>query len=480
MNKHPSSRRARPAPLALLLWATLASLWSPAHAQLQRPAQAAPALQAAPAAAPQATPVAAPVPARPAPLPAAAPVRELNRIVALVNSEPITERELRQRIERVQATQAANLPPLAQLEAQVLELLIVERTQIQWARQTGMRIDAAALAEAEATVARQNGATVAQLHQRLQADGLSLSGFRSGLENELLLLRVREREVAARVRISELEIDAYLRQHGGPAALAQTALHLAQIAIAVPDGADAATVAERQALATGLAQRARAGADFAALARQHSEGPERAMGGQMGLRSADRYPTLFVEAVLGQPRGAVVGPLRSGAGFHVLQVLEQRNLNLPPTHQVQTRARHILLRPTNAAEEAAAVQRLNEWRARLVAGTARFEDLAREHSADGSAPEGGDLGWANQGQFVTEFEQVMNRLAPGEVSQPLRSRFGLHLIEVVQRREVETTALERRNWVRARLREQRSDQAYEEWARELRSRTFVELRLSER
>jgi len=176
----------------------------------------------------------------------------------------------------------------------------------------------------------------------------------------------------------------------------------------------------------------------------------------------------------------VVGPLRSGAGFHVLQVLEQRNLNLPPTHQVQTRARHILLRPTNAAEEAAAVQRLNEWRARLVAGTARFEDLAREHSADGSAPEGGDLGWANQGQFVTEFEQVMNRLAPGEVSQPLRSRFGLHLIEVVQRREVETTALERRNWVRARLREQRSDQAYEEWARELRSRTFVELRLSER
>jgi len=343
-----------------------------------------------------------------------------------------------------------------------------------------MRIDAAALAEAEATVARQNGVTVAQLHQRLQADGLSLSGFRANLENELLLLRVREREVAARVRISELEIDAYLRQHGGAVALAQTALHLAQIAIAVPEGADAATVAERQALATGLAQRARAGADFAALARQYSEGPERAMGGQMGLRSADRYPTLFVEAVLGQPRGAVVGPLRSGAGFHVLQVLEQRNLNLPPTHQVQTRARHILLRPTNAAEEAAAVQRLNEWRARLVAGTARFEELAREHSADGSASEGGDLGWASQGQFVTEFEQVMNRLAPGEVSQPLRSRFGLHLIEVVQRREVETTALERRNWVRARLREQRSDQAYEEWARELRSRAFVELRLTER
>jgi len=469
MNKFPSSHRARPAPLPLLLWALAGCLWVPAHAQLQAPAQA-------PAAAPQAAPAAA----RPAPPPSAVPVRDLNRIVALVNSEPITARELRTRIERVQATPGAQLPPAAELERQVLELLIVERTQIQWARASGIRIDAAALAEAEATVARQNGVTVAQLHQRLQADGLSLSGFRANLENELLLLRVREREVAARGRITEIEIDSYLRQHSGAAALAQTALHLAHILIALPEGADAATVDERQTRAADLVRRARAGEDFAALARQHSDGPERAAGGQMGLRSADRYPTLFVEAVLGQPRGAVLGPLRSGAGFHVLQVLEQRNLNLPPTHLTQTRARHILLRPAHAAEEAAALQRMNEWRARLLAGTARFEDLAREFSQDGSAPEGGDLGWASPGQFVSEFEQTMNRLAPGEVAPPLRSRFGLHLIEVVQRREVETSALERRNWVRARLREQRAEQAYEEWARELHGRAFVELRLSER
>jgi len=422
------------------------------------------------------------LPAAPAPAvaaPAASPAavaRDLNRIVALVNSEPITARELRTRIERIQAAPGANLPPAAELERQVLEALIVERTQLQWARASGIRIDAATLADAEATVARQNGVTVAQLHQRLQADGLSLSGFRANLENELLLQRVREREVAARVRITELEIDAYLRQHSGATALAQTALHLAQIVLALPEGADAATVAERQARAAELVRRARAGEDFAALARQHSDGPERAAGGQMGLRSADRYPALFVEAVRGQPRGAVLGPLRSGAGFHVLQVLEQRNLNLPPTHQTQTRARHILLRPTSAAEEAAALQRMSEWRARLVAGTARFEDLAREFSQDGSAPEGGDLGWASPGQFVAEFEQTMNRLAPGEVSPPLRSRFGLHLIEVQQRREVETSALERRNWVRARLREQRSEQAYEDWARELRARAFVELR----
>ncbi|WP_052369072.1 peptidylprolyl isomerase [Serpentinimonas barnesii] len=469
MNNLPSSLRARPAPLPLLLWALAGCLWAgTAHAQLQRPAQAVTAPQAAPAAARSAAP------------PSAVPVRDLNRIVALVNSEPITERELRTRIERVQATQGANLPPAAELERQLLEALIIERTQTQWARASGIVIDAAALAEAEATVARQNGVTVAQLHQRLQADGLSLSGFRANLENELLLLRVREREVAARVRITELEIDAYLRQHSSAVAAAQTALHLAQIVIALPEGADAATVAERQARAADLLRRARAGEDFAALARQHSDGPERGAGGQMGLRSADRYPTLFVEAVRGQPRGALVGPLRSGAGFHVLQVLEQRNLNLPPTHLTQTRARHILLRPTNAAEEAAALQRLSEWRARLLAGTARFEDLAREHSQDGSAPEGGDLGWASPGQFVPEFEQTMNRLAPGEVAQPLRSRFGLHLIEVVQRREVETSALERRNWVRARLREQRSEQAYEEWARELRGRAYVELRLSER
>jgi len=212
------------------------------------------------------------------------------------------------------------------------------------------------------------------------------------------------------------------------------------------------------------------------LARQWSEGPERQNGGQMGARPADRYPTLFVEATARLQRGSVTDPVRSGAGFHVLQVLEKRNLSLPPTELTQTRSRHILLRPTGPEGEAAAIERLRGFREQLLRGEARFEDLARQHSADGSAREGGDLGWVGPGQFVPEFEQVMNGLALGGLSEPVVSRFGVHLIQVMERRDVPLSTREQRDWVRDVLREDKSEAAYDEWARELRARAFVEYR----
>lgn len=412
---------------------------------------------------------------------AAAPaVREVDRIVALVNSEPITSGDVRNRMARIEAPPGEALPPPDELERQVLERLILERTQIQWATEIGIRVDEATLNEAEASVARQNGLTVPQLHERLAAIGMTPASFRANLRNDILLQRVREREVERQVRVTELEIDNYLREQTATRALEQTALHLAQVLIALPDSPDAATLAQREALAREVARRARAGEDFAALAREFSDGPERAAGGQMGLRTADRYPSLFVEATQSLPKGSVVGPLRSGAGFHVLLVLENRNLNLPPTHVIQTRARHILLVPGSPAEEEAMVRRMREWRERIESGQARFDVLAREHSRDGSASEGGDLGWTQPGQFVPEFEQVMNRLAPGQVSEPVRSRFGLHLIQVVERREAELPMRERREWVRNVLREQKIEEAYEAWARELRARAFVEYRENDR
>lgn len=403
-------------------------------------------------------------------------VREADRIVALVNSEPITSADVRNRMARIEAPPGGTLPPPDELARQVLERLIVERTQIQWAREIGIRVEESTVNEAEASVARQNGLTVPQLHERLAAMGMTPAGFRANLRNEILLQRVREREVESRVRVSELDIDNYLREHAASRRPEQTALQLAQVLIAVPENADAAALAGLEARARDVARRARAGEDFATLAREFSEGPERAAGGDMGLRTADRYPTLFVEAVQSLKKGDVAGPVRSGAGFHVLKVLENRSLNLPPTHITQTRARHILLQPASPAEEERMARRMMEWRERLQAGQARFEELAREHSQDGSARAGGDLGWAQPGQFVPEFEQVMNRLAPGEVSEPVRSRFGLHLIQVVERREVELPARERREWVRNVLREQKAEEAYEEWARELRARAFVEYR----
>lgn len=402
--------------------------------------------------------------------------QETNRIVVLVNSEPITTADLRSRIARIQNSGNTNLPPRAELERQVLERLIVERTQIQWAKEIGIKVDEAMVREAESNIARQNGFSVAQLHARLGEMGNTVATFRNNLRDEITLQRVREREVDNRVRVTEVDIDAYLREHSAATNPAQTALNLAHLLIAVPDNATPSAVATLQARANDLASRARAGEDFATLVRQHSEGAERNAGGEMGLRSADRYPPLFLQAIGSASRGAVVGPLRSGAGFHILKVLDKRNANLPDPFVTQTRARHILLIPTAQRSAEVTAAQLARIRAQIAAGQLSFEEAARQFSQDGSAAGGGDLGWANPGQFVPEFESVMDDLNPGDISVPTPSRFGVHLIQVVERREVEITEAQRRAWVRNVLREQKEEEAYEEWARDLRARAFVEYR----
>lgn len=402
--------------------------------------------------------------------------QEANRIVVLVNSEPITTADLRSRITRIQNSGNTNLPPRAELERQVLERLIVERTQIQWAKEIGIKVDEAMVREAESNIARQNGLSVAQLHARLGEMGNTVATFRNNLRDEITLQRVREREVDNRVRVTEVDIDAYLREHSAATNPAQTALNLAHLLIAVPDNATPSALAILQARANELASRARAGEDFATLVRQHSEGAERNAGGEMGLRTADRYPPLFLQAIGSASRGAVVGPLRSGAGFHILKVLDKRNANLPDPFVTQTRARHILLIPTAQRSAEATAAQLARIRAQIAAGQLSFEEAARQFSQDGSAAGGGDLGWANPGQFVPEFESVMDDLNPGDISVPTPSRFGVHLIQVVERREVEITEAQRRAWVRNVLREQKEEEAYEEWARDLRARAFVEYR----
>lgn len=399
-----------------------------------------------------------------------------DHIVAVVNSEPITNSEVRARLARIEPPANGQLPPRDELMRQVLERLILEKAQIQQAQEQGVKVDDAAVNDAEQNVARQNRLTVPQLYERLKTVGLTPAAFRANLRSELLLQRGREREVDGRVRVTELDIDAYLQEHQGAATDAQTVLNLGHVLVRVPENADAALLGRLQARAEQVAQRARSGDDFSALAREFSESPEGQTGGQLGARPADRYPGLFVDAVRALKAGAVVGPLRSGAGFHVLKVLEKRNANLPDSHYTQTLARHILLRPTGAMTEEAAIARLQVLRQRIVTGQVAFEAAAREVSQDGSASNGGDLGWASPGQFVPEFEQVMNALSLGQVSEPVVSRFGVHLIQVQQRRQVELSPREVREWVRNVLREQKADQAYEEWAQEVRGRAFVEYR----
>ena len=404
--------------------------------------------------------------------------RSADFIVAIVNSEPITNNDVRNGLLRAeqQLTQSGGaMPSRPELTQLVLERLVTDKAQLQEARQSGLRIDDSSIDNAVQSVAQQNQLSLDDLKKRLSNDGVTFAKFRSNIRDEILVGRFRQREVDARVKISDVDIDQFLREQEGVDDLALIDLNLAQILIAVPENATPAQVAALQAKAQQAAERARAGTDFVQLVNEFSEPAARAAGGQLGLRSAERYPTLFVDATKSLRTGGIAGPVRSGAGFHVLKVVERRQSGMPGISVTQTRARHILLRPSPQLNDAAATQKLLDIRKRIEGGQ-DFAALAKTNSDDGSAANGGDLGWTNPGAFVPEFEQVMNSLAPGQISQPLVSRFGVHLIQVMERREAQLSTREQRELARAALREKKQEDAYVIWAQEIRGRAYVEFR----
>lgn len=427
----------------------------------------------------RAGPSLAPAPAAPRAAPSAAITRRsAEYIVALVNSEPITNNEVQVRVERLLKENAeAQRVPRAELTRLVLERLISERTQLQAAKEVGIKVDEVAIDQAEQTVARQNQISLTELRSRVAAEGISAQTFRNDLRDQLLLTRLRDREVEAKVKISDVEVDQFLReQREGANAAVPPNLNIAQVLVAVPEKATDAQIATLQQRAQGVAQRARAGEDFAKLAQEFSDSPDRANGGALGMRSADRYPSLFVEATQSTAVNGIAGPIRSGAGFHVLKVLAKSQPGSADAVVTQTQVRHILLRNDAKRTTAQAVAQLAEFKDRIQKGTADFAGLARDNSQDGSAKDGGDLGWSRPGQFVPEFEEAMNRLAPGQVSDPVVSRFGVHLIQVVARRDAKLSQAEQREAARAVLREKKLEEAYETWAQELRTRAYVEFR----
>lgn len=404
--------------------------------------------------------------------------RSADFIVAVVNSEPITNNDVRNGLLRAeqQLTQSGGaMPSRPELTQLVLERLVTDKAQLQEARQSGLRIDDSSIDNAVQSVAQQNQLSLDDLKKRLSNDGVTFAKFRSNIRDEILVGRFRQREVDARVKISDVDIDQFLREQEGVDDLALIDLNLAQILVAVPENATPAQVAALQAKAQQAAERARAGTDFVQLVNEFSEPAARAAGGQLGLRSAERYPTLFVDATKSLRTGGIAGPVRSGAGFHVLKVVERRQAGMPGINVTQTRARHILLRPSPQLNEAGATQKLVDIRKRIEGGQ-DFAALAKTNSDDGSAANGGDLGWTNPGAFVPEFEQVMNSLAPGQISQPLVSRFGVHLIQVMERREAQLSTREQRELARAALREKKQEDAYVIWAQEIRGRAYVEFR----
>ena len=405
-------------------------------------------------------------------------VRSADYIVAVVNSEPVTNTEVRERMARVAqsiAGQGGQLPPENVLAREVLERLILEKAQLQSAREGGIKVDDYAVDQAAQNVARQNSLSLEQMMARLAADGISAKRFREELRNQLLLQRLREREVDGRVRVTELDIDQYLKEQRASGDTSNMTLNLGHVFIAVPENASPAVVAQREARAREALEKLNAGQDFSAVVREYSDAPEAKEGGVLGLRPADRYPELFTRAVAASPKNSVVGPLRSGAGFHLLKVIDRSQQGMA-TVVTQNHARHILLRPSEQLNEGQAAERLADYRRRVQTGQARFEDLAREYSQDGSAKEGGDLGWAGPGAFVPEFEEVLNQLKPGEVSAPVVSRFGVHLIQLIDRRQATLSAREQREALRNVVREQKLDKAYATWVQEVRGRAYVEYR----
>jgi peptidyl-prolyl cis-trans isomerase SurA len=404
-------------------------------------------------------------------------VRNGDYIAAVVNQELVTAGEVERRIERAQADASRagmRLPPESDLRRQALDALIDERAMITSARESGMRVDDAEVDRAVQNIAQQNQITMPVLRERLKAEGIDYARFRANLRDQIMIERLREREVYQRIKITDEDLDRVLAEQRA-AANVEAPTNIAQILVTVPEGADGATEAARRARAEAALARVRGGEAFEAVARELSEDGNKAKGGEIGLRPASRLPDAFVEATRALKPGETTPQLlRTGAGFHVLKLIERQDT--PLGRVTQTRARHVLLRTSPQLTEEVAVRRLAEYRRLIEAGSKPFEEIAREYSEDGSAAAGGDLGWAAPGVMVPEFEAAMNALPLGGLSAPVVSRFGVHLIQVLERRDVNLELKQLREQARNVLREQRFEQAYLDWTKELRSRAYVEMR----
>ena len=398
-------------------------------------------------------------------------------IAAVVNQELVTAGEVERRIERAQAEagRAGARPPTeAELRRQALDALIDERAMITSARESGMKVDEAEIDRAVQSIALQNQISMELLRQRLAAEGMDYGRFRANLRDPIMIERLREREVYQRIRISDEELDKYLEQQR-LSANTDAETNIAQILVTVPEGADPATLAARQAVAEAALARVRGGETFDKVAAEVSEDANRAKGGEIGLRPASRLPDVFVAATQALKAGETAPVLlRSGAGFHVLKLLERKETVAGTV--TQTRARHVLLRTSPQLNAETAARRLAEYRLQIESRARTFEEIARQYSEDGSAAGGGDLGWSSPGVMVPEFEAAMNELAVGGLSAPVISRFGVHLIQVLERRDVALEVKQQREQARNVLREQKFESAYLDWTKELRSRAYVEMR----
>ena len=412
----------------------------------------------------------------------AAPIRIAlaDRIVAVVNKEVITEYELAERINRIRKDlqrRGTPFPERGEIEPQVLERLVIEKVQLQFARETGLRVDDLELDRTVVRVAEGNKLSLTAFRQTLERDAIPFDVFREELRSEILISRLREREVTSKITVSEGEIETFIDEQRGRKGAA-TEYNVSHILVRVPERASPEQLDTQRARAEDAIKRLTEGTDFAQIAAAYSDAPDALQGGVMGWRSEERLPELFVEALAKLKPGDISNVLRSPAGFHVLKLVELRGAGAPQLVE-QVHVRHILVRTNELVSEDEARRKLSNLRERIVNGV-NFAELARLNSDDGSASRGGDLGWVYAGDTVPEFERAFAELKPMEISQPVKTPFGWHLIQMVERRTSDMSSERRRLEARKALRERKDDEAYQEWLRQLRDRAYVELRLEER
>ena len=405
----------------------------------------------------------------------------VDRIVAVVNKDVITYSELNEAVgmaERQLRRQGTPAPERAVLERQMLERMILDKAQLQLARETGIRIDELQLDRAVERIAQTNNMTLADFRKALEADGVGFDAWRSDIRQQMIMARLREREVENKVQVSDTEVDLFLEQQKNRPD-DNTEYNIAHILVRVPEGASPERIRQARERAEQAAGEVKGGAPFARVAAAYSDAPDALQGGAIGWRNHQRLPEIFADALAKMSPGEVSAPLRSPAGFHIVQLVERRGAGAEAP-VVQTRLRHILIRTNEAVSEAEARRKLLDLRERIVSGGQDFAALARANSDDGTAARGGELDWVYPGDTVPEFERAYQELKVGEISQPVRTPFGYHLIQVLERRSSDLSPERKRLQARQALRDRKADEAYQEWLRQLRDQTYVELRLDER
>jgi peptidyl-prolyl cis-trans isomerase SurA len=463
----------KPALLLLGVLATGAVFAQPAGSKI-KPAKPAATTPAAGAATPAAVAGAGFLP------PAAADANVIDQIAVVVNDEVITRNEVNQRVAQIEANmraKGAQIPDAADLKRQVVEQMVATRAQLQMAKEMGVRVDDATLDRAIASIAEQQKMTVQEMRNQMEKEGMTYTAFREEIRGEISMQRLRQHEVDSKIQVSDAEVDTYLLAEAAANA-ERVDMDISQILVRIPDNATADQIAARKSRADDVARQLRTGADFAKMASSFSDAPDALKGGAIGWRDPNGLPPLFANELRKLSKGQITPVIKSNTGFHILRLNDTRSAAkaVDKATVQQTHVRHILLKvsPTMTAVEAK--RKLAEMKERIDNKAATFEELARLNSNDGSAAKGGDLGWLFPGDTVPEFENVMNGLKIGEVSDVVETQYGYHLIQVIERKSEDASKERERNAARQVIRERKLEEAAESWVREVRDRAYVEYR----